>query len=266
MVPNSGQLVLVILAVVLFGAAEVISVARLGKNLASVGFWSMICLVVGLLMLIGVLIWHSISSGQWRPIGDNFSAMVWLGTLLGMFVVYARCTLLLGALHWFVMPVAILMLLAGAYFGSVNPQRYVSSVWLCVHYFSAYAGAIAFAIAAAAGCMYMLTSRVLRAKAPMGPHFSSLERLERLTLSAVTLGFSLLTIGMITGIVWLFEGKHTSHAKVILAVCVWVVYGVVLHSPINPRFRGRKAAILSIIGFLLMIGTLVAVQLMPGIA
>jgi ABC-type uncharacterized transport system permease subunit len=35
---------------------------------------------------------------------------------------------------------------------------------------------------------------------------------------------------------------------------VWVVYAVVLHSPINPRFRGRRAAILSIIGCILTLG------------
>ena len=51
--------------------------------------------------------------------------------------------------------------------------------------------------------------------------------------------------------------------KVLLAFCVWVVYALVLHAPINPSFRGRKAAMLSILGFVLMVGTLIAVQFMP---
>jgi len=37
-----------------------------------------------------------------------------------------------------------------------------------------------------------------------------------------------------------------------------VVYALVLHAPINPSFRGRKAAMLSILGFVLMVGTLIA--------
>jgi ABC-type transport system involved in cytochrome c biogenesis permease subunit len=44
---------------------------------------------------------------------------------------------------------------------------------------------------------------------------------------------------------------------------VWLVYGMALHSPINPSFRGRKTAVLSILGFALMIAVLVAVQLLP---
>jgi ABC-type transport system involved in cytochrome c biogenesis permease subunit len=42
------------------------------------------------------------------------------------------------------------------------------------------------------------------------------------------------------------------------------VYAIVLHAPINPSFRGRKVAVLSIVGLVLMIGTLVAVNFMPS--
>ena len=42
---------------------------------------------------------------------------------------------------------------------------------------------------------------------------------------------------------------------------VWVIYAFVLHSPINPRLRGRRAAILSIVGCVLMLGLIVTVQL-----
>ena len=77
----------------------------------------------------------------------------------------------------------------------------------------------------------------------------------------LTLGFSLLTIGAVTGIVrFVEEGGHTSAAKVVLATAVWLVYAVVLHSPMNPSFRGRKAAVLSVVGFVLMVGTIVAAQ------
>src|SRR5438045_3623641 len=91
-------------------------------------------------------------------------------------------------------------------------------------------------------------------------------------LVSVTVGFARLTIGLITGFARIVkEGGETrlgphwfSSPKVILTIAVWVVYALVLHSPINPSFRGRKAAILSIVGFFLMISTIVAEQLMPG--
>ena len=65
------------------------------------------------------------------------------------------------------------------------------------------------------------------------------------------------------GISLLGEGRHTPRAKIVLATLVWLVYAVVLHAPINPSFRGRKVAVLSMVGFVLMIGAIVAVQFLP---
>ena len=70
-----------------------------------------------------------------------------------------------------------------------------------------------------------------------------------------------LTIGAITGFVRMVDEKqNTSLTKIILTVAVWIVYGVVLHSPINPSFRGKKAAILSVIGLSIMLLTILVVQ------
>ena len=62
------------------------------------------------------------------------------------------------------------------------------------------------------------------------------ERLEHLTLSAVTLGFALLTIGLVTGLVKVLHGGANmlgphwlTSPKVILSAAVWIVYALVLH-------------------------------------
>jgi len=100
---------------------------------------------------------------------------------------------------------------------------------------------------------------------------SSLERIEHVTYSSVTLGFALLTVGLVTGLVEILKhgrtnlGEHWyASPKVLLAFAVWVVYAIVLHAPINPSFRGRKAAILSVCGLVLTLGTLVAIQYVPS--
>jgi ABC-type uncharacterized transport system permease subunit len=113
--------------------------------------------------------------------------------------------------------------------------------------------------------MYLWASRRLREKRTVGPQFGSLERLEHLTMTSVTLGFALLTVGMVTGGVELFAaGKHTPHTKIVLATIAWLVYALVLHAPINPSFRGRKVAVLSVAGLLLMLGTIVTVLVLPS--
>jgi ABC-type uncharacterized transport system permease subunit len=81
----------------------------------------------------------------------------------------------------------------------------------------------------------------------------------------VILGFALLTVGLITGFVkMLGNDSRQPYSKLLLGCLAWLVYAVVMHVPINPRFRGRRAAMLSVFGFVLVIGALVAVQFMPG--
>ena len=195
-----------------------------------------------------------------------------VGGLAG-FVLYVQRTRPLGGLDWFVMPIVIILLIAAGVLGKAKPQEYVGTTWYWIHLMTAFGGALAFAVACATGAMYLQANRRLRSKSLSGgPALGSLERLERITFTSVTLGFALLTIGLVTGLVRVLKtdgqtrlGEHWyASPKVVLAFSVWVVYAIVLHAPINPSFRGRKVAMLSIFGFALMIVTLIAVNFVPA--
>lgn len=266
--PTHPQIALLLVAVAFFAAGGVLSYARLWikePQSNTMRISSKACRYWGILAAAGVLAWHSVTRGHWIPIGDNFDALVWLSLLLAIFVAYVQATKPMPALDWFIMPVVILLLLCAAVFGRTEFHRYVGTAWTSVHRVTSYTGAVAFAIAAAAGAMYVQASARLRRKQPVGNYLGSLERLEHLTMTAVTLGFALLSIGIVTGVIELLgQGRSTATAKIALAVCVWVVYAIVLHAPINPVFRGRRAALLSVVGFVLMVGALVAAQFAPG--
>lgn len=275
---SPGQIALVIAAAALFAAAAGLSLLRQRPRweasepvrlaAKSAGYF-------GLLAGLAVLAWHSADRNTFLPLGDNFDTLVCLGVLLAGFVLYVQAYRPLRGLDWFLMPVVVLLLASAAVFGRTKPHEYVDTTWSWVHRVSAYGGAVAFAIAGAAGGLYLIANRRLRSKATRlagpGANLGSLERLERLTLSAVGLGFALLTVGAVTGLAEIARKQGVTtlgerwflNPKVLLALGVWVVYAVVLHSPINPSFRGRKAAVLSVLGFVLMIGTLVAVQFVP---
>lgn len=259
--PTAGQLALLIASIALFAIGMGLSLARIWSERNALRVAAKACGYAGVLLGIGVLVWHSLRRGSWVPLEDNFDTLIWLGLLLALFVLYVQRTRPLGGLDWFVMPIVILLLAGAAVFGPTKPHEYVGSTWSWTHRLSAYGGALAFAVAGAVGAMYLIVSRRLRAKSAAGPNLGSLERLEHLTFTSVTLGFALFTIGMVTGIAeMLTRHRQTQPAKLLLATSVWVVYAIVLHSPINPSFRGRKTAVLSVVGFLLMIGTIVAVE------
>ena len=271
--PTAGQLALLVAAIALFVAGGALSLARVWRPVQGLRIASKALLYCGIVTAGAALVWHSTHRHRWLPLEDNFDALTWLALLLALFLAYTQATRPIRGLDWFLMPIAILLLIGAAVFGRTEPREYVRGGWLWVHWVSAYGGAVAFAVAGAVGAMYLIAHRRLRRKtvAP-GATLGSLERLEHLTLVSVTLGFALLTIGLVTGLVRALDTQgHTTlgpdwyvQPKVLLAFIAWVVYAVVLHSPINPSFRGRRAALLSVVGFVLMIGAIIAVQLMPG--
>jgi ABC-type uncharacterized transport system permease subunit len=265
--PTIGELILLGLAAVLFAVGLGLSLARIWSEAPPLRLAAKIADYLGLSAAIGVIAWHSARRGHWLPMYDNFDSLIWLAILLALFVMYVQRVKPIRGLDWFVMPIVIILLGAAAFFGTRDLHVYrplVRDTLIWVHRVTAYGGALAFAIAAPVGAMYVIASRRLRSKAP-GPGFASLERLERLMMLSVTLGFALLTVGLITGVGRMIDEKSTiPMTKLLLASLAWLVYAIVMHAPINPRFRGRRAAILSVFGFVLVVGTLVAVQFMPG--
>jgi ABC-type uncharacterized transport system permease subunit len=282
---TTPQIVLLLIAAVLLAAGVGLSLSRIWlerrpenaqRPLARVA--AKACYYTGLLVALGTLLWHSARRGSWYPLEDNFDALVWLGLLLALFVLFTQRRHPVRGLDWFVMPFVVLLFVAAAVFGRAKPHEYVDTTWEWVHRLTAFGGAAAFAVGCAGGIMFLIVSHRLRSKSarPAGarpPAFGSLERLEHLMLVSVTVGFALLTIGAVTGMVLIAKAPEASGTrlgahwflspKLLLSAVAWVVYAVVLHSPMNPTVRGRRAALLSVIGFVLMIGILVVVQFMP---
>ena len=276
-IPTIGQLSLLLAAIGVFIVGGVAALLRLRQRPQDhtgghAGLQRVIakgCLHLGTFLCIGVLVWHSRVRGDWRPLQDNFGAFLWLAILLALFISYTQRAHPLRGLDFFVMPIVLLLLVLAAIFGKTKPHAYHETTWSIVHRVTAYGGFVAFAVAGALGAMFLYANRRLRQKRLIpGQGFGSLERLEHLTLVSVTLGFALLTVGLVTGFFKLIESGSANtlgpqwyrNPKVVLTCIAWVVYALVLHSPINPAFRGRRTAALSVIGFMLMIGIFVAVQ------
>jgi ABC-type transport system involved in cytochrome c biogenesis permease subunit len=271
--PNLGQFLLLCGATLFFSASFVAEVARRrsGSNALrlaakSFAYW-------GLCLGVASIFWHAGQRGKWLPMEDNFESLASLGLLLAAFILYLQRTRPMPVLNLFLTPVVVIMLAGALIFGMTKPDAYrASGLWSWTHLLSSFGGALAFAVAGAGGCLYLIASGRLRKKPPIpGPEMGSLERIEQFTQSAARLGFALLTIGMITGLIKILQdgsstklGPHwMTSPKVLLAFSAWIVYALALHSPISPGLRGRKSAMLSIVGFVLMLGTLVAVQFMP---
>ena len=269
-VPNAGQLVLLGLATLSFAVACVIALLRLKSQRESLRVPGKIAFYIGIALGVAVLAWHSVLRKSWVPLEDNFDTLLWLAMLLAIFIAYTQRTRPLRGLESFMTPIVVLLLIAAAVFGKATPHEYLKSAWSWFHRVGAFGGALAFAISGCSGAMYLYVNKQLRSKkvAP-GGRLGNLERLEHVTVVSVTLGFALLSIALFTGLILAIHGSSLgknwyAQPKVVLTFVAWVVYALMLNSPINPSFRGRKTAVLSVIGLVLMSGILVAVQLMPA--
>lgn len=264
--PSVGQIVVVGLAIAMFVIGGAISLSRVWFERPWSRLAAKICMYFGLLLALLAQVWHAVARGSPWPLENSFDSLIWLAMALSLFVMYIQKRKPLPGLDWFVMPIVVLLLVGAAIAGRTNLQTYDADAWSWVHLAGTYGGAAAFAIAGAAGTMYLIANRRLRRKVALaGPPLGNLERLEHLTLAAVTLGFALLTVGAVTGFARMkYEHRPVRMVEIIMGSAVWLIYAIVLHSPLNPSFRGRWVAILSIAGFVLMVGTVIAVLVMPA--
>ncbi|MBM9537205.1 c-type cytochrome biogenesis protein CcsB [Desulfobulbus alkaliphilus] len=147
----------------------------------------------------------------------------------------------------------------------------LQSWWLPIH---ASVTLIAYgflALACIGGCMYLLQEREIKTKR-FGLFYSrlpSLETLDTLNHHCLSIGFPLLTLGLITGSIWAKQawGAYWHwDPKETWSLVTWFLYAAVVHQRFTVGWRGRRAALLSIIAFLSVLFTLWGVSfLLKGI-
>nr|YP_009452159.1 cytochrome c biogenesis protein [Rhipidocladum pittieri]ARQ28474.1 cytochrome c biogenesis protein [Rhipidocladum pittieri] len=81
------------------------------------------------------------------------------------------------------------------------------------------------------------------------------ERLDSWSYRAISLGFTLLTIGILCGAVWANEawGSYWNwDPKETWAFITWTIFAIYLHSRTNPNWKGTNSALVASIGFLII--------------
>jgi len=138
-----------------------------------------------------------------------------------------------------------------------------TSPWLPIHLGLVFAGLGGFALAFAVGCAYLFVRHRLKQKRIGGLfRFPSLELLDRIQFRATLSGFVFLTLGIAAGGAWAaasleLERTWTWDPKVLFTILIWVWYAVALQLRLVRGWRGRWAALFSIVGFIAVVFSLV---------
>ncbi|MFP4036937.1 MAG: cytochrome c biogenesis protein CcsA, partial [Desulfobacteraceae bacterium] len=148
---------------------------------------------------------------------------------------------------------------------AVNPV--LKSLWLPVHVLTVFAGDGMFAVAFASGLMYLLQERQIKQKRLGGVYkrLPSLETLDSINHYALVWGFPFLTVGMVTGAVYAQQALGSYwrwDPKEVWSLITWLFYAVLLHERLTVGWRGRRAAVMSIVCFALLLFTFIGVSLL----
>jgi cytochrome c-type biogenesis protein CcsB len=143
------------------------------------------------------------------------------------------------------------------------------SLWLTVHVVTIFMGDALFAIAFLAAVMYLIQERQIKHK-KFGSFYSrlpSLATLDAINYQSLVYGFPFLTLGMITGSIYAQYTLGTYwqwDPKEVWSLITWLFYAALLHERLVAGWRGRRAALMSILCFCVLIFTFIGVSLWLG--
>ena len=237
----------------------------LHKRLSRLGT---LALGVGFVAHTLALVWRYMEAG-YTPITnlhESLSFFSW--SIVGVYLLL-NFKYRVDVLAAFISPIAaILIILASLFPKEVLPLAPVlKSFWLPIHVILAFIGDAMFALAFVTGVMYLIQERQIKSK-KIGPFYyrlPALNVLDDLSYRCLTIGFPLLTLGIITGSVWAESawGSYWSwDPKETWSLITWFLYAALLHGRLTVGWRGRRAAIFAIVGFAVLIFTFLGVNLL----
>ena len=257
---------------VVYAVATAIYLTYLVKPKESTGRAGQLVTLVGFLVHAGFTLTRYLAAGH-TPITNLHESLSFFSlAVVGIFILFERRykVYILGS---FVMPLALLTLAISASFSSVIPplNPALKSKWLVVHTVMAFLGYAAFAISFGVSIMYLIQAHFLK-KRRLGPMFQKLpplDMLDDISYRCLTFGFPLLTFAIISGAIWAETAWGTYWSwdpKETWSLITWFIYAALLHGRLTTGWRGRKAAMLSIFGFVIMLFTFLGVNLLlPGL-
>jgi cytochrome c-type biogenesis protein CcsB len=134
----------------------------------------------------------------------------------------------------------------------------LQSNWLTIHVTTCFFGYASFAVSFGVSILYLIRNKKTSPKEEGSKWLPSVSVLDEINYKAIVIGFPMLSLGIITGAAWANYawGSYWSwDPKETWSLITWFVYAAFLHARFTRDWRGSKAAILSIVGFIFVLIT-----------
>ena len=247
-------------AAVIIGIADLV---RGSKEASKLTVW----ITAGGFFLHSVAIAYRYFSAGQVPITSMHESASFFAWCIALLYLVLHFRYRIGILGSFILPLIFLMMFAAALLPrQIKPLSPVlQSSWLLVHTFFAFLGYAAFTVAFGVGVMYLIQERSLKKKRLGGlfQRLPNIQVLDDINYRMITLGFPLLTLAIITGALWAQDawGQYWRwDPKETWSLITWFIYAMVLHIRLVIGWRGKRAAQLSIVGFIAVLFTFFGVN------
>ena len=136
----------------------------------------------------------------------------------------------------------------------------LQSNWLASHVISSFLAYACFAVSFCVSLLYLIR---LTTSGRLAAFLPGEDVLDDVTYRMISIGFVLLTLGIITGAAWAERawGRYWGwDPKETWSLITWLIYGTFLHARIARGWKGTRMCILSLIGFAAVIFTYLGVN------
>lgn len=173
------------------------------------------------------------------------------------------------ALGLFLLPLVAAFMLSTVFIKASPIPDMLRSSWVYIHSTFLFLAYGMFFVTFNAGFLYLLQERELKSKKPKTFYYKlpGLGVLDDLFLKFLVSGFTFMTVGLVVGIIWAereWLNGWFKDPKVIAAFATWIIYLLLIYLRLAIGWRGRKAALLSMIGFVSVLFTFLGVSFFGG--
>ena len=171
----------------------------------------------------------------------------------------------------FTTPLVFTMMIAALFHPESLPaaDSTLKGFWLISHIIFIFIGEAALALACGAAILYIVQEKAIKQKQRgfFYKRLPSLHLLDSTSYSCLITGFTMLTMGLIMGLIYAKSvwGRFWGwDPKEIWSAVTWLVYAAILHGRLTSGWQGRRSAVMTIIGFAVLVFTFLGVNLFIG--
>ncbi len=233
---------------------------------SSIGIWATSLILAGSLIHTVGLIYRWVETHKtgygYVPLSNMYESLIffsWTIVLIYLLLEFRFKQRIIGtfATLFAFMAIAASSILPGSDVTIRPLMPALQSNWLSIHVITCFFGYAAFAVSFGISLLFLIQHRWEGISGGV-EWLPKTKTLDEINYRSIVIGFPMLTVGIITGAAWAHYawGSYWSwDPKETWSLITWLIYAAFLHARITRDWRGRRMAILSLVGFMAVLFT-----------